>query len=179
MTEGISIEATLPLDWNSDPAFSPAAVEMRKHGNIALLQAFAAIDSISHEHEHDVPEAVRKSLDRIESKLDVVLMLLANLSRQSPTLPQDKPVSLHSDRISWLENMTTPQIGQPLLVRLFLNPRIPQPLFLQATVQEVNQQSSAVQVIATLNETDEELNEWLTRTIFRYHRRALHARRQP
>jgi hypothetical protein len=176
---GISIEVTLPLDWQLDPTPSPSTLELRRQGNIAILQALAAMESAAHDLEHDLPEAVRKSMDRIESKLDVVLMLIAGLARQSTALPQERPVNLYVDRICWQEDAAPPQIGQLLLVRIFLSPRVPQPLSLQAVVKETNPQSNTVQVVAALDESDEELSEWLTRTIFRYHRRALHARRQP
>lgn len=179
MKDGISIEATFPLDWEAGSGHSAIAPEIRGHGNIALLQALAAIDSLAHDFEHDVPEIVRKSIDRLETKLDVLLMLVADLSRKSTSVPAERPVILSADCISWIENSLLLQVGQSILIRLFLSPRIPQPLFLQATVREVTPLPDSVQVTASLDEADEEMSEWLTRTIFRYHRRALHARRQP
>lgn len=177
---GISIEAALPLDWQPESIPSPAIVELRKLGNIALLQALAAIESsVPHDLEHDLPEAVRRSLERIESKLDIVLMLVAGLARESAALPPEKAVSLYADRIEWQESAAPPHREQSLLIRLFLSPRIPLPLLLHAVVKETSPGAGTTHVVASLNEPDEELNEWLTRTIFRYHRRALHARRQP
>lgn len=177
---GISIEATLPLDWLPADSLLPASIESMRQDNIALLQALAAMDGLSHEHEHDTPEAgAAKRLERMESLLDIVLILVAGMARQTAPLPPEKLVRLYSNSIVWQENTKPPQIGQPVLVRLFLNQRIPQPLQLRCVVKEVGNLPESVHAMAMFDNCGEEMDEWLTRTIFRYHRRALHARRQP
>ena len=177
---GISIDSSLPLGWEPESAPSAAITELRCQSNIALMQALTTIESSAQDHEHNMPEAVRKSLERVESKLDVLLLLVAKLTREAIELPPEKPVNLHPDRITWQETSATPpKVSQTLLIRLFLSPRIPQPLLLPVTVCEVIPQTEGVRVIADFCEISEESMEWITRTIFRYHRRAVQASRQP
>ncbi len=172
---GISLDANLPFDWEEENSVSSSMLEQRRHGNISLLKALAAIESAAQENE-DVPESMRKGLERIESKLDMLLMLVARVAQETMSLPPDREVSLSQTHIHWTEpSPPRLQAGQMLKIRLFLSPRLPQPLVMQAIVG--NHVSSRIS--ADLVGLDEELGEWLTRTIFRYHRRAVHARKQP
>ncbi|MCX7628135.1 MAG: PilZ domain-containing protein [Methylophilaceae bacterium] len=175
---GIIVEATLPFDWKPEPTPPSALTEMRRHGNIALLQALATLESSLQESEHDVVDPIQKRLDRIESKLDVLLLLVANLATESNLLPAEKSLRLQVDRISWEEDTRLPPPGQSLLLRLFPCPRLPQPLLLHAVVTETTPVVNTSRIVALFQDHDAELEEWLTRTLFRYHRRALQARKQ-
>lgn len=155
-------------------------LDLRRHGNLALLRALAVIESAGPEREHDLPDGVQKSLDHLESKLDLVLLLVAELTRARTSLPAEKAVTLFSDHIDWVDHDDhVPMVGQFILVSLYASLRLPQPLQLSATVSKVDTQPGVSQISARFDALDEELGEWLTRTIFRYHRRALQARRQP
>ena len=172
---GISLDATLPLDWEEETSVITSILEQRRHGNLNLLKALAAVETATKESD-DVPESMRKSLERVESKLDVLLMLVAQLTLDAAPLPSDREISLSQACISWKEpSSNTPLAGQTLKIRIFLSPRIPQPLVVRAIVRN----SESGQISADLSGLDEELSEWLTRTIFRYHRRAVHASKQP
>jgi len=177
---GVCLEARLPLGWTVEQESSAATLDLRRHGNIALLRALAAIESAAPEREHDLPEVMQKSLDHLESKLDLVLLLVAGLARTGADMPPEKQVTLFSDRIVWVETVgSAPIEGQRLLTSLYLNPRLPQPLQLLVVVTGIDIQSGYAHVSAQFDRLDEELGEWLTRTLFRHHRRALHAQRQP
>ncbi len=169
----VSLDASLPLAWEDAGQVSHAALEQRKLTNLSLLKALAAIDAAMQERD-EVPEAMRKHLERVESKLDVLLMLVA-LTLNSTPLPPDCEIKLSPTQISWKPGRDLPSVGQTIAIQLFLTPRIPQPLVLQAIVRN----SGCDEVCADLLGMDEELDEWITRTIFRHHRRAVHARKQP
>lgn len=176
---GIALEALLPLGWSTTSHSSKAGDELRRHGNIALLRALAALESTVSEHEHNLPESAQKTLDRLEAKLDIVLAMMAEMARASMQLPPEKQVSLFSDHIVWTESdgsMLSP--NQRLLVHVYLSQHLPQPLQLSVTVTGLEMQAATVRISAQIDGLDEELEEWLTRTIFRHHRRALQARRQ-
>lgn len=169
---GISFDATLPLDWEVEVPVSSSILEQRRYGNISLLKALAAIEAAAQESD-DIPVSMRKDMERIESKLDMLLMLVAKLAQDAMPLPPDHEVSLSQGKITWKESSSTlPSVGQMLKIRLFLSPRIPQPLVIQAVVGN----SIPGEISANLVGLDDEMGEWLTRTIFRYHRRAVHAR---
>lgn len=172
---GISLDATLPLSWMVESPLSSSTLEQRRHGNISLLKALAVIETATQERD-ETPEAVRKHLERVESKLDVLLMLVAKLALDATQLPADCDVMLSPAQIAWqTQEALLPTAGQTVTIKLFLSPRVPQPLVLQAIVRE----AGAGETHADLQEIDDELEEWLTRTIFRHHRRAVHARKQP
>ncbi len=174
---GIQLEATLPLGWSALAPITLANSELQQQGNIALLRALSAIETAIPEHELHA-EATQKTLERIEAKLDIVFLLLARLAGAQTALPAEKKLALAATQVSWVEPDQTPAIGQEIEVDIYLNPRLPQALKLAATVSEVNEKEGKTTVSATLQDTGDELSEWLTRTIFRYHRRALQARRQ-
>jgi hypothetical protein len=171
----ISLDASLPLAWEDAGQVSQPALEQRSHANLSLLKALSAIDAATQERD-EAPEAMRKHLERVESKLDVLLMLVAKLTLDNTQLPLDCEVKLSPTQISWKPHQSSlPSVGQTIAIRLFLTIRVPQPLVLQAVVRN----SGSDEVRADLLGLDEELDEWITRTIFRYHRRAVHARKQP
>lgn len=177
---GVSLQAPLPFAWCVEQQASATVLDLRRHGNIAILRALAVIESTGPEREHDLPDGVQKSLDHLESKLDLVLLLVAELTRAGASLPPEKPVTLFSDHIVWIDNGdNAPMAGQHILLNLYPSLRLPQPLQLSATVSNVDMQPGVSHISARFDELDDELGEWLTRTIFRYHRRALQARRQP
>jgi hypothetical protein len=171
----ISLDASLPLAWEASGLLSSSASEQRNHANLSLLKALAAIDAATQERD-EAPEAIRKHLERVESKLDVLLMLVAKLTLDNTQLPPECEVKLSPTHISWKPHPDSlPVEGRSVAIRLFLTTRIPQPLVLQAVVRN----SGSDEICADLTGVDEELDEWITRTIFRYHRRAVHARKQP
>ncbi len=172
IVSAVSIESTLPLEWQPKPELSAGNIELQKQGNLALLRALASIEAVTPERDGHA-EAIEKSIERVESKLDVVLLLVARMAAGSIALPPEKTVTLDTRYLAWDEPGPAPAVGSALLVNLFLNPRLPQPLQLAVTVESV----SGTQVVSVLEPLGDDLEEWLTRTIFRYHRRALQARK--
>ncbi len=175
---GVCLQANLPICWEPDRQDGDAGCDMRRHANLALLRALAVMESAGPEREHDIPDAVQKSIDHLEAKLDLVLLLVAEMARSRAHLPEENPVTLFSERIVW-QSKDAPAMGQELLLSLYLSPRLPQPLQLSARVENVEAQPEVNRISASFERLDDELAEWITRTIFRYHRRALQARRQP
>lgn len=173
----ISLDATLPLSWTLHQNPSSTWSEELLQSNISLLKALSAIEA-AHEREQDIPDSTRKALERIESKLDVLLLLVAKLSSENSVPPTIRQVSLCRDHISWHESESQlPTIGSSVCIKVFLNPRIPQPLILHGNISSANPSGSDVLIRANFDVTDHEMLDWLDRTIFRYHRRAVHAQR--
>ncbi len=170
---GISYQASLPLDWQSaaDPPASGTA--QWRQSNIALLQALATLEAAAPEKEAAESEpATQKAIERLEAKLDVALALLARLLEEHARLPARSPVTLGVRSIAWQARQETPAPGTLLQIQLYLSPRLPQPLRFLARVGTVEGKLCRAELL----EMDAEQEEWLTRTLFRYHRRALQAR---
>jgi hypothetical protein len=179
-TDGISFEANLPLGWMAEETVSASQAAMRGDTNAALLRALASLEVQAAEHEGDKQDVLQKALERVESKLDLVLVMLAGGVHRSSSMPQEKPVTLYPNAARWIEpSATLPQPGQQVLLSVYLSPRLPQPLLLSAEIKTVETDGEKNVVTAIFSALDEASEEWLTRTIFRYHRRALQARRQP
>jgi hypothetical protein len=172
-TPGISYRASLPLDWQIATDIPTSTVALWRQSNLALLQTLATLEAAAPEKEPgDAEPAMHKAIERLEAKLDVALALLTRLLSQGMRLPPERLVTLSVGRIAWQSNHDSPTSGALLQLRLYLSPRLPQPL--QFFVRVVAVEDSVCQ--AELLDMDAEMEEWLTRTLFRYHRRALQAR---
>jgi hypothetical protein len=172
IVSAVCIESLLPLEWQPKSNLTQGNIELQKQGNLALLRALSSIEVTTPERDAHA-EAIEKSIERVESKLDVLLLLVARMASGSIVLPAEKPVTLDTRHLAWDESGSLPTVGSALLVNLYLNPRLPQPLQLVVKVESI----AGTQVVAVLEPLGDDLEEWLTRTIFRYHRRALQARK--
>ena len=172
-TSGITYQASLPLHWHAEPAPSPAMLASWRYSNISLLHGLATLESASLDREHDGDTPLNKALDRLESKLDIALSMLARVTMQNVQLPAPVPVTLAARNLEWLSDQSLPVMQEKVLISLYLSPRLPEPLQLHVLIVSAN----SGRCIAQFLDEDEEFDEWMTRTLFRYHRRGLQARR--
>lgn len=166
---GISLHAHLPLAWAAAHTFPQPLVTEWMHGNLVCLQALATLETAGHEGEreatgHDSPAA------RLEAKVDLALYLLGELIKGSRPLPTAVDVVLHAQSVEW-SSATPPAPQTRGIVTLYLSPKLPWPLILPSQIVGVEGQH----VRAHLLHMSEEAQEWLDRTLFRHHRRAVHA----
>lgn len=170
---GITYQADLPLHWQYEAAPSGAALALARHANMALLHALTTLESAA-DKDHDADPAVTKAVDRLEAKLDIALGLLSKLVAQQMELPASIPVTLGVHQIEWRGASDLPVVNSIIMLNLHLSPKLPEPLHLYARVMT----SQTALCAAEFLDRDEELEEWITRTLFRYHRRTLQARHQ-
>ena len=174
----VSYSADLPLSWQVAPVHDEGMQTRQLYANLVLLRALATIEAAAPiEGEHDRDSHLAKTLERLESKLDIALSLIARLSGGQAELPRQLPMTLGVQYIEWID-MAPPKTDQEVTLTVYLSPRLPEPLILQAKVMSVLPVDNGSRCIAELLEHDEEFLEWMTRTVFRYHRRALQARHQ-
>lgn len=173
-TPGITYQASLPLHWRSEPAPSMSMLASWRHTNIALLRGLASLETAAVDHDHEADSHLAKSMERLESKLDIALNMLAHLTMRHLDMPAPLPVTLGARSVEWLSDLPLPADGERVLISLYLSPRLPEPLQLHARIIF----SAAGRCVATLLDEDPEFDEWMTRTLFRYHRRGLQARHQ-
>lgn len=179
-TTAISYQAELPLAWRELPPPFPATLALWRQSNLALLRGLATIESfVPPESEADSNVASVKALERVEAKLDLTLSLLARLLAEQTELPPALPVTLGASRLAWrAPGRSTVAVGAGLLLQLYLSPRLPEPLRLWTRLSGMQAEGEQTHYTAELLQSDAEFEEWLTRTLFRYHRRALQARHQ-
>ena len=170
---GVSYSTVLPLSWEAGPA-SELLRQQWTHANIALLRALATIEAMPAEREID-PGPTTKALDRLEAKVDLTLSLLGRLLSQGTTMPPAVALTLSANAIEW-DSATGPKVGDEVTISLFLSQKLPQPLLLCATVEAVDVRPTGVHARAALLPAGAEMQDWLERTVFRYHRRAIQSR---
>lgn len=173
----VSYTASLPLSWQ---AISPESNQSARqfHANIVLLRGLAAMEaagSADGDHERETPQG--KVLERLETKIDIALSLLARFGMEQLSLPSQSEVTLGVQFIEW-DDAAPPQVNQEIALTVYLSPKLPEPLVLNAKVISVLPTDKGFHCLAEFSECDEEFIDWMTRTVFRYHRRALQARRQ-
>lgn len=171
---GIIFQASLPLEWQVDEYPSEALLATTRKSNLALLHALATLESAS-DKEHFSDLAVAKAVDRLEAKLDVMIGLFAKLLSQRANIPASTPVALSVRRITWQKNAIAPTVGTVVSMHLYLSPELAEPLRLYARLSETLNGRHVAEIL----DQDEEFEEWMTRTLFRYHRRQLQARHHP
>lgn len=167
---GISLHARLPLAWQAVTAFPPPLLAEWMHGNLVCLQALAALESHDKEMDANTP-AGEHAAGRLEAKVDVLLQLVGELMRkQQPALPS-VDVVLGAQEIFW-DAAAPITAGSEGVITLFLSPRLHWPLTLPVHVTG----AQGTKIHAKLIHLSEDVQAWLERTLFRYHRRALQAR---
>jgi len=175
----VGYTANLPLSWKPVSDVDKTEQVGRLHSNLALLRGLASIEAAAlTEIEHERDALLSKALERLEAKVDIAINLLARLTLSQTELPKPMAVTLRAQSIEWID-ATPPELNQEVTLTVYLSPKLPEPLILQARIIEVKHLDTAYRCIAELHERDEEFEEWMIRTVFRYHRRELQARHQP
>ena len=175
---GVSFQAELPLGWETTALPAENVLQEWMHTNVALLHALATMEGQAPEYEKESAGEVDRRLDRIEAKLELMLNLLSRVLARSASKPGACPVTLSASRIEWIDGGHAPAAGQDVVISLFINPRLPQPLLLPARVRAVSSAAAGTLVRAEFSHLSEEAQEWLERTVFRHHRRFIQSRRR-
>lgn len=173
-TYGITYQASLPLTWRSEPAPSSSMQASWRYSNISLLRGLATLEAAAIDRDHEADSHQAKALERLENKLDIALNMLAHLTMRNVDMPAPLPVTLSARSVEWLSDLPLPAGGEHVLLSLYLSPRLPEALQLYARVIF----SAEGRCVVTLLDADPEFEEWIARTLFRYHRRGLQARHQ-
>lgn len=173
--EGVSFQARLPLAWRAAEALSEETVHAWMHTNAVLLRALATMEVPQLERDSEPGAENEKRLERLEAKLDLALDLLARLLARDAARPQRYPATLSATAIEWLCNDAPPSGN--LVISLYLDPRLPQPLQLPAEVMASSLTPDGRRTLAEFRQLDEETQEWLERLVFRQHRRHIQASR--
>ena len=169
---GVSYTATLPLSWYEAGTMASGKIEHWQHVNISLLHALATVEAMAGDREKELGLAA-KAYERLEAKVDVMLDMLGRLLAERTETPPEHPLTLWANGLDWLDK-NVPEVGHEIVICLYLSQKLPQPLMLTASVQSCVQEGDSTRVQCVFTHLNAELTEWLERTVFRYHRRAVH-----
>lgn len=169
---GVSYFTLIPLSWQPEVEPSADNIAVWMHGNVTLLRALATIETMQPERDGDMGAGVAKVLERLEFKIDLTLSLVANLLTQHAVIPSTCPVFVSAEGMEWLCKETA-TVGDDIVISAYISPKLPQPLELPAKIKAVQQEPGGTRVYASFTHLSEEAQDWLSRTVFRYHRRAI------
>lgn len=183
--QGIFYAAELPLSWTALKRPQTLQAEQWQHDAVALLRALAVIETPIAEMDRDISSATGKAMERLETKLDLALSMIMQLARQQAKLPASHPVTLRANSVEWTDTSApertgkaAPEKAQPILLSLHLSPKLPQPLLIPAIVTAVESLEHGARVRANFTHLNQEMEDWLERTLFRFHRRSIQQSRQ-
>lgn len=168
---GVAYSALLPLVWQPADSLAPAQLSAWQQSNIDLLRALATIETVAGDREKELG-AAGKAYERLEAKLDVVLDMLSLLLAERRELPPQQQLILRASGLEWYTEQA-PAASDAGLLTLYLSPKLPQPLILSARIVACTPAGTGQRVQAEFTHLSEELSDWLERTVFRYHRRAV------
>ncbi len=169
---GVTYQACLPLRWHVC-AVTPLDIERARVDNLSLLQSLATLESPT-DLENGADPVVAKALERLEARVDVMMTMLSKLVAQYVDMPPKVNLKLGARHLEWELQEALPGVGAQVLLMVYLSPRLASPLRLFARV--ISEQPD--RCVAEFLDHDEEHEDWITRTLFRYHRRVLQARHQ-
>lgn len=167
---GLLLEDRLPLHWRV--AVTPDAAPQLQLSNEETLRVILSLDEHHVEASDENPEFAHE-VQRLESKINLILELVSQLLARQLQLPEALPVRLSAHEIEW-ETATAPAVGSSVLIETYVCPNYPRPLFLPATVID----SSGGRARAEFDDLGEPVQELLEKLIFRHHRRLIAASRR-
>jgi hypothetical protein len=164
------LEESLPLRWRV--VETPATAARTLLANEETLRVILSFDEHHVEASDENPEFVQ-DLQRLETKINLILELVSQVLARQLQLPEALPVRLSAHEIEW-ETSSAPAVGSSVLLELYVCTRYPRPLFLTATVQGF----ANGRVRAVFDDLGESVQDLLERLIFRHHRRQIAATRR-
>lgn len=167
----VSYKVETPVGWQPLPPHSATVLQEWMHTNAVLLHALATMETQPPERDKESSSEI----ERIEVKLDLALNLLARLLSQHAPKPEPCPATLSASLIEWIGHGQAPTAGNEILISLFINPQLAQPLLLPAKVNAALPVAGGTRIVAEFIQLSEEVGEWLERTVFRNHRRFIQA----
>lgn len=163
---GLWCECRIPLKWHAlDASTTPPAT--LEHEALLLLTAINQMEAV---HDLEAGGAENRRLERLESKLDLTLYLLARNLEQGPA-PAAAEVRLSPEEIRWVD-ASPPAMGAAVLVELHASPALPMALRLPVMALAAEDGWARASFLGL----SEPLSDALHQFIFRRHRQAIRAK---
>jgi hypothetical protein len=167
---GLVLEDRLPLHWRLSEA--PGGAPPPPLSNEETLRVILSFDEHHVEASDENPEFAHE-IQRLETKINLILELVSQVLARQLHLPEALPVRLSAHEIEW-QTATAPATGSSVLLEIYVCTRYPRPLLLPATVQGF----AGGRVRAVFDDLGESVQELLEKLIFRHHRRQIAATRR-
>lgn len=142
--------------------------------NETVMHAYAALDDKQEQHSDDVVHAaeLHSEMVALDQKVNFLLDMVSELLFIHHELPVERAISLTSTTLEWaFEDEPVPEVGQHVLVKVYLSRIYMRPFQLFGVVDTVDQASSTVKLSYQISSPY--LHDLLEKMIFRYHRRMI------
>lgn len=174
--EEIAYLDKLPLRWR--PFNSPPELPLLasfKDRNLRVLQAAAAMEESVGEKRPDDAAPHSADLQRLESKVNLLLDLVGQLVAANQGRPAAAPVKFNARGASW-RSAGPLQPGSRGVLEIWLRESLVEPLHLAGQVESVAPDG---RVTVRFDAQDKAVEEMLEKLAFRHHRRRVASSRQP
>lgn len=177
---GLCLSEELPFEFRQDaqpPA--PDNLALAEATNLQTLIVDASLGEPRRGFESTELDANRLSdLERLESKVDVLLGMVARLATDGRRPGGSRAVRLFAQGLEWRAERVTPEAGTRGTVLLQVNPAFAQLLTLPGIVAGDRQGADGLWVRFRFEGVGDRVVELLERLIFRRHRRQVACRPQ-
>jgi hypothetical protein len=171
LSGGLVFEELLPLAWVPGPLPQGLEAVRLNADNQQLLGAESSLDEVrvSEILKEESPALVHE-LQRLEYKLNILLRLTADIAVRSSPLPPAQAARLGAQGLEWI-GAAAPAAGSTGLLKIYINPALPQPLKIPCMVVGERAQNSERVTQLQFRDLSEAVVDLLEKLIFRHHRR--------
>jgi len=173
--DGLSYEDTLPLAFEAraELPHGPVLAGLNAE-NLEVLVADASLDEKPRAGDKygDEDHSLAEDLQRVESKLNVLIQLVTRLLRHDAKVPPPRSWRLYATGLEWAAGADAPEPGYGL-VSLYVSRHLPQPIVLPGRVTAVQDDAHGRWVHFRFEGLAPQVEDVLARLIFRHHRRAV------
>jgi hypothetical protein len=164
LEKSLCYEQQIPLQVTAVGELTPDQQLANDASNEGLLLRLESMETVH--AEADESNEMLHEIRRLENKVDLALDLIMDLVSKSSPQPPSTHVRFNEYGLEW-QGVSGLAAGSKVLISLYLNPRFPRPLFLTGTLLQRDPN------IVEFDEMPETINDYLTRFIFRQHRRQI------
>ncbi|MGH8313992.1 MAG: PilZ domain-containing protein [Steroidobacterales bacterium] len=170
---GLAYHDEMPLGFRAIDAF-PDELELTRLNaeNHQILQIDASLEERHPVDAKDDDPVMRHELERLESKLNVIMQMLSRLLSRENVLPPDRKFRLAGDGIEW-DNDAALKVDSLGVVGLHISRTLPYPLQLPGKVVGCHASGAKFRVAFVFEGVAANVIELLEKMIFRHHRRAV------
>jgi hypothetical protein len=177
---GLSYQDVLPLRFRALPAVPEGAtLAAINAGNLQVLIAELSLDD-HHPAFDKLPEELAplaQDLHRLESKLNLLIQLVARFAGADGKAPPAVAWRLHAHGLEWISAEGGGKPGSFGQVELYLSRNLPQPLTLPGRVCPPLRDPQGEWQRLAFEGLSEKVTEQLERHVFRHHRRSVAGQR--
>ena len=170
--EGLCYEDRLPVGWEPGPDDGYRRAHLLA-SNENLMHLVDALEG--HAADADERSGASPELQRLERKIDVLLAMVGRIHAKSIALPAATDMALYANGLAWVVTEASPlQAGDSGYLSLYLDPALPDPLYLPGRIERVEQDDEGHRwAFLRFDALGETVQDAIERLIFRHHRRAV------